>query len=243
MEVELKIGVIGDLDPSLAFHKATNEAIFHAGEALGLKVSVSWISTPTLNQKPAHEILSTFDAIWCSPGSPYQSMEGALEGIRVARENSWPFFATWGGFQHALIEYARNVLGIPDADHEESSPEGKNLLINRLECSLAGRTCKVVLVPESNSAKAYGRNDASEQFHCNFGLNPIFRDRLFQGPLRVSGLDENGEVRMAEIIGHPFFMATLFLPQLSSTLLEPHPLIISFLKAAMAFHNLRNKGW
>jgi CTP synthase (UTP-ammonia lyase) len=94
MGVELKIGVIGDFDPSSPFHKATNMAIFHAGEALGLKVSVSWISTPTLIQKPAHEILSTFDAIWCSPGSPYQSMEGALEGIRFARENNWPFFAT-----------------------------------------------------------------------------------------------------------------------------------------------------
>jgi CTP synthase (UTP-ammonia lyase) len=91
---ELKIGIIGDFDPSSPFHKATNMAIFHAGKALALKVSSSWISTPDLSQKPADEILSTFDALWCSPGSPYQSMGGALEGIRFARENSWPFFAT-----------------------------------------------------------------------------------------------------------------------------------------------------
>jgi CTP synthase (UTP-ammonia lyase) len=91
---ELTIGVIGDFDPSSVFHKATNNTISHAGDALGLNQSVSWISTPTLSQKPSDEILSIFDALWCSPGSPYQSMEGALEGIRFARENGWPFFAT-----------------------------------------------------------------------------------------------------------------------------------------------------
>jgi CTP synthase (UTP-ammonia lyase) len=94
MGAELKIGVIGDFDPSSAFHKATNRAISHAGDALGLNQSVSWISTTTLSQKPADETLSSFDALWCSPGSPYQSMEGALEGIRFAREKGWPFFAT-----------------------------------------------------------------------------------------------------------------------------------------------------
>jgi CTP synthase (UTP-ammonia lyase) len=91
---ELKIGVIGDFDPSSPFHKATNDAISHAGDTLGLKVSSSWISTPDLSRNPADEILSTFDALWCSPGSPYKSMEGALEGIRFARGNNWPFFAT-----------------------------------------------------------------------------------------------------------------------------------------------------
>ena len=94
MEDELKIGVIGDFDPSLLFHTATNQAIRHAQGALGLNVSLSWIPTPTLAQKPATEVLSSFDALWCSPGSPYKNMSGALEGIRFARENGWPFFAT-----------------------------------------------------------------------------------------------------------------------------------------------------
>jgi CTP synthase (UTP-ammonia lyase) len=132
-------------------------------------------------------------------------------------------------------------LGIQDADHEESSPEGGTLLINRLECSLVGQTRKVMLIKETNSANAYGSVEANEQFRCNFGLNPTFRDTLFKGPLQVSGLDENGEVRIVEIPGHPFFIATLFLPQLSSIPSEPHPLILSFLKAATAFHDLRNK--
>jgi CTP synthase (UTP-ammonia lyase) len=97
------------------------------------------------------------------------------------------------------------------------------------------------LIPESNSAKAYGRDEASEQFHCSFGLNPAFRDKIFKGLLQVAGLDENGEVRIVEIVDHPFFIATLFLPQLSSTPSEPHPLVISFLEAATAFQNQRAK--
>jgi CTP synthase (UTP-ammonia lyase) len=116
------------------------------------------------------------------------------------------------------------------------------LLISRLECAITGQTRKIKLIPKTKSAEAYERNETSEQFHCNFGLNPAFRDLLFKGPLRVSGVDENGEVRIVEIVDHPFFMATLFLPQLSSTPSEPHPLVISFLKAATAFHNRRNYG-
>jgi CTP synthase (UTP-ammonia lyase) len=141
------------------------------------------------------------------------------------------------------LEYARNVLGIKEADHEESSPDGRTLLINRLECSLVGQTRKVNLILGSKSAKAYEKDFAIEQFLCNFGLNPAFRDPLFKGPLKVSGVDENGEVRIVEIIDPPFFIATLFLPQLSSTPSEPHPLIISFLKAANTFHNLRMKKY
>jgi CTP synthase (UTP-ammonia lyase) len=94
MEDELRVGVIGDFHPSFVYHKATNEAIAHAQVALGLNVSVSWIPTTSLAQKPAKEILSSFDALWCSPGSPYKSMGGALEGICFARENGRPFFAT-----------------------------------------------------------------------------------------------------------------------------------------------------
>jgi CTP synthase (UTP-ammonia lyase) len=133
-------------------------------------------------------------------------------------------------------------LGIQDAEHEETSPDGGTLLINRLKCAITGQTRKIKLIPKTNSAKAYGRVETSEQFHCNFGLNPAFHDNLFKGPLQVSGVDENGEVRIVEIVGHSFFIATLFLPQLSSNPSDPHPLLISFLKAATFFHNRRTNN-
>ncbi|MBI4766535.1 MAG: hypothetical protein HY787_18365 [Deltaproteobacteria bacterium] len=113
------------------------------------------------------------------------------------------------------------------------------LLISRLTCAITGQTRKIKLIPRTKSAEAYERDETSEQFRCNFGLNPAFRDRLFKGPLQVSGVDENGEVRIVEIVDHPFFIGTLFLPQLSSTPSEPHPLVRSFLKAAKVFQDLR----
>ena len=94
MNGELRIGVIGDFDPSSLSHNATNNALAHAQDALGLNASVYWVPTPTLAQKPARKILSSFDGLWCSPGGPYKSIGGAMEGIRFAREKAWPFFAT-----------------------------------------------------------------------------------------------------------------------------------------------------
>jgi CTP synthase (UTP-ammonia lyase) len=93
MDRNLKVGVIGDFDPSSVSHAATNAALDHAAAALDISVNVSWVPTPDLEDRGA-SALETFDALWCSPGSPYRSMDGALAGIRFAREQGWPFFAT-----------------------------------------------------------------------------------------------------------------------------------------------------
>jgi len=94
MDAELRVGVIGDFNPSSVSHTATNEALAHAEAALGMRVAVSWVPTHTLTPQSAGAILASFDALWCSPGSPYRSMSGALAGIRFAREEGWPFFGT-----------------------------------------------------------------------------------------------------------------------------------------------------
>ena len=93
MQRRLTIGVIGDFDPSSIPHVSTNAALDHAATALGIPVAVSWLPTPGLEEGSA-ATLERFDALWCSPGSPYRSMDGALAGIRFAREKGWPFFAT-----------------------------------------------------------------------------------------------------------------------------------------------------
>ncbi len=109
------------------------------------------------------------------------------------------------------------------------------LLISRLECVIAGQTRKVRLLPETIAARAYGREEALEHFRCNFGLNPDYRERIEKGGLRVTGVDDNGEVRVMELHSHPFLVATLFLPQLSSSAGAPHPLVVAFIEAAAAF--------
>jgi CTP synthase (UTP-ammonia lyase) len=123
-------------------------------------------------------------------------------------------------------------LGIEDAEHEESAPGAPTLFISRLACSLAGKTQTIKMTPDSRVHQAYGRQEATEQFHCNYGLNPEFRDRIGRGQLKIAGVDLDGEVRIVELSDHPFYVATLFLPQVSSRPENPHPLIVAYLKAA-----------
>jgi len=167
------------------------------------------------------------------PGSPYASIDGALRAIRFAREHGRPFLGTCGGFQHALIEYARNVLGLADADHAESSPEAEMPLIAPLSCALVGARGTIRFVPGSALAAIYGAPEAVEGYHCSYGLNPRYRSLLESSPLRISAVDEAGEVRGVELAGHPFFVATLFQPELSALAGTPHPLVRAFVAAAV----------
>ncbi len=168
--------------------------------------------------------------LWIAPASPYRSMEGALEAIRWARERQIPLLGTCGGFQHIILEYTRNVLGIADAEHEETHPDASRLIITRLACSLVGRTMTIALRPGSLVARAYGRTSIQEQYHCNFGVNPDYIEALGAGTLQIVGSDDEGIVRAVELDSHPFFVGTLFLPQHRSTPTEPHPLVLSFLE-------------
>jgi len=118
------------------------------------------------------------------------------------------------------------------ADHAESNPEAADPLINRLSCSLVGQTQTITVKPGSLAHRAYGRDQVQERFQCSYGLNEVHREKLEQGGLKFTGLDPEGQVRMVELEGHPFFLATLFMPQMSSRPGAAHPLIKAFLKAA-----------
>ena len=134
-----------------------------------------------------------------------------------------------------MLEYARNVLGIADAEHEESAPTAPTLLVSKLASSLVGKTQKIKILSGSLAYQAYGRDEVSEQFACNYGLNPQFQDKVEKGRLKITGVDLYGEVRVVEVLDHPFYVATLFLPQISSAPASPHPLIVAYLRAALAF--------
>lgn len=137
------------------------------------------------------------------------------------------------------MEYARNVLGIADAEHEESSPRSPTLVISKLTCSLVGKTQKIAITPGSIAHRAYGGKEVMEQFFCNYGLNPAFRDQINKSNPNVIGVDSEGEVRVVELSDHPFYVATLFLPQVASSPGTPHPLIVSYLEAAVGFQTQR----
>jgi CTP synthase (UTP-ammonia lyase) len=125
------------------------------------------------------------------------------------------------------------VLGVIDAEHEESAPGAETLLISRLTCSLVGQTQLVHFVPGSQIAAIYGQAEASEDFRCNYGFNPAFTERFRASALRFVALDDAGDLRAIEMPRHRFYLATLFLPQMRSTPEQPHPLIKAFVQAAI----------
>jgi CTP synthase (UTP-ammonia lyase) len=227
----LRIGVIGDFDPDFPPHPATNSALDHAAEGVAVELEVRWLDTEGLCKvEPA--TIDSFDALWCAPGSPYHSLAGAVRTIRLARELGCPLLGTCGGFQHMVIEFARNVLGVEDAQHAEYDPYASRLFISELRCSLAGRTMSVELAADSRAAELYGRTEAHEQYYCDFGLNPDFRSELEAVGLQVTGSDQDGEARVVELPDQPFYLATLFVPQLDSLPERPHPLVSALLTAA-----------
>ena len=232
MTTNVRIALIGDYNPEVRAHVAISRALQLAADALACAVEPLWIATPSLDQGTKKQ-LSAFDAIWCVPNSPYACMDGALRAIRFARESGRPFFGTCGGFQHAVIEYARNVLGLGEADHAESNPDAAMPLVSRLVCPLPGARGNIRLKAGSQLSAIYGKTEIAENYNCNFGLNPRFESMLNDGKMTFSGRDENGEARAVELKGHPFFIATLFQPEQSALAGATHPLICAFVRAAV----------
>jgi CTP synthase (UTP-ammonia lyase) len=227
MTSTLRVALVGDYSPEILAHVAIPKALELAAAAESIPTTSEWLPTSSLDPLQ----LASFHAVWCVPGSPYANMQSALNAIRFARENNHPFLGTCGGFQHALIEYARNVLGRTEADHAESNPTAALPLIAPLSCSLSGTTGRIELKPQSRIADIYGCHQISEQYNCNYGLNPTFNSLLEGSALVATGTDQNREVRVVELFGHPFFFATLFQPERSALSGRAHPLISAFLRA------------
>jgi CTP synthase (UTP-ammonia lyase) len=126
-------------------------------------------------------------------------------------------------------------LGIQAADHQETNPTASIPFISKLSCSLVGESQKIRLAPNTLTFQAYGKDTIKERFNCHYGLNEAYRNTIEKGGLKIAGVDTNGEVRIVALSNHRFYMATLFLPQFSSSPDLPHPLIVLYLKAALVF--------
>jgi CTP synthase (UTP-ammonia lyase) len=224
-----RIGLVGDYDAAVPAHQAIPPALALAQSALGAPIESCWLPTETIDSDAA---LAPFDALWCVPASPYRSMEGALRAIRFARERPRPFLGTCGGFQHAVVEYARNVLGWADAEHAETAPDAARPVIVPLACSLVEVTDRVRLLPGSRIAAAYGAGETVEGYRCRYGLNETFRSTLASGALRITAEDDAGDVRALELPDHPFFVATLFQPERAALTGRLPPLVAAFVRAA-----------
>ena len=223
------IGLVGDHDPEVVAHRAIPKALGRAALSLGRTVDPVWIGTEEVADDPEGS-LASMHAIWCVPASPYRSMEGALAAIRRARERGIPFLGTCGGFQHAIVEFARNVAGLDDADHAETNPGGGTLVISGLACSL--RAGRVRVEEESILGNAYGAREIAEEYQCSYGLNLHFRGVLEANGMRFTAFDPDGGVRAMELPSHPFFVGTLFQPERAALRNTTPPLVTAFVRAA-----------
>lgn len=227
----LRIALVGDYNPDVLAHQAIPLAIDDAAAVLEVTADYDWLATTELTSP---EDLVGYDAIWLVPASPYKNADAAFIAARYARENSVPFLGTCGGFQHALIEYARNVLGWQDAAHAETDTEGR-MVIAPLTCSLIEQSDAIELRANTLIARAYGQEEIEEGYHCNYGVSPEFAQELEKGDMRVTGWDAQGEIRAVELVTHPFFIATLFQHERAALAGRPAPLVQALLRAALKY--------
>ena len=228
----IKIGIVGDYNPAYYTHLAINDSISHISEAIDKEFSCDWIHTSILKEN-FQEIIAPYSGIWMASGTPYANTQGALKVIKHARENDISLLAICGGFQYMIIEYARNVLGIKNAEHEETSPDAENLIIKSLPCSLVGQSEELtILDKDSITYRAIRKEKFTGSYHCSFGVNPEYKKIIDDGGLKVIVENDSGEVRGYEIKNKKFFAGSLFQPQLHSSKGNPNPLLLSFFKAA-----------
>ncbi|MBN0046888.1 hypothetical protein JS756_22790 [Streptomyces actuosus] len=225
-----RIALVGDRSPHVVSHTRVPLLLDALADRERLVLDAYWIPS---EDAAAPGAVRGFDAVWVLPGSPYRSEAGVLAAIRTAREDGIPFLGTCGGFQHALLEYARHVCGLTRVAHAENDPGADDLLIEPLACSLVGHEAAVAVEPGTLAQSVIGAERTVERYFCAYGPSRHL-DTLHAGGLRFSGHDEDGQVRIAELPGHPFFLATLFQPELYGDGSRPHPVVRALARAAVA---------
>lgn len=222
------IGLLGDRNPSFITHQAIDRALELFNDR-GQNVRAAWLGTRDVSLS---ELIGV-DGLWVLPGTPYENEEIVFEALSIRREENHPTLGTCGGFQHMVLEFARNVVGLQSASHEETAPDADALVISSLPCSLVGEERLVHCVPETRMAQICGNEPFIGYHYCNYGINPHYQAALEVAGLRLSAFAEDAGVEAIELNTHPFYVGTLFQPQMG--LLKGfglHPLIESFLNAA-----------
>ena len=213
------IALLGDRNTDFATHRALDETIL----ALPSHVQASWVATDSA----AARHTGAYDAVWISPGSPYRDDDAVFRAIGTARVLGQPLLGTCAGFQYAAIEIARNTS--IDAGHAENPEGAKEIVIDRLACGLYGQRTMVHPIAGTHVAAACG-DEPFEGYHfCGFGLRPEYVPALEYAGVVVSAWGDDAGAEAIELTDHPFFVATLFQPQMADPM---HPLIRAFVDAA-----------
>ncbi|MBE0651792.1 MAG: CTP synthase [Bacteroidales bacterium] len=229
-----RIVILGDFNPAYPTQHALNDSVRHVLKKFDEEIQFDWVGSDVLNYKTAFDKL--YCGLWIAPGSPYKDMENVLDTISFTRQNNIPTFGNCGGFQHMVIEYARNVCGISHADHEETDPGSKDLVISKLACSLVGQEENLTIVDKhSKLFNIIKKEQLLGKYFCNYGINSKYLDALKSNGFKTTVVSEDGQVRAFEIADHRFFIGSLFQPALTSTKKEPNPLIVEFVKESISW--------
>jgi CTP synthase (UTP-ammonia lyase) len=223
-----RIALIGNRSPEVRAHLRIPQLLRTLLERDGVAVDAYWLPSEDVGAGT----VAGFDGVWAVPGSPYRSEAGALAAIRDARELGIPFLGTCGGFQHALLEFARHACGLGRVEHQENRPEASDCVIVELACSLVGHEVAVRVEPGTLAESVLRADRVFERYLCAYGPAERYLDVLQAHGLVFSGRDDAGDVRIVELPGHPFFLGTLFQPELAGDGTRAHPVVRAFVAAA-----------
>ena len=239
---DLTIHVVGKYVGYEDSYKSLNEALYHGGFPHRVKVNIKWIEAEALEEPGGDALLDGADGILVPGGFGDRGTRGMMKAAQVARERSIPYFGICYGFQMATVEYARNVAGLPDADTTECAPDTPTKLIYKLRDLLGvdelGGTMRLgaydcELTPGSLAQRVYGATSIRERHRHRYEFNCLYEKNLIDAGLRISGRSPDGKfVEIAELPGHPWFLAVQFHPEFRSKPTRPHPLFSAFVEAA-----------
>ncbi|MCH1485431.1 MAG: CTP synthase [Flavobacteriaceae bacterium] len=245
----VKIGLIGKYIELQDSYKSILESFIHAGAVNEVRVEVIPVHSEHINQKNVEEKLNSFDGILVAPGFGERGVEGKIEAIKYVRINKIPFFGICYGMQMAIVEYSRNVLKLSDANSTEVNPKTNNPVIDLMEDQKSvtnkGGTMRLgswdcTLKIESLCYSIYGSSKINERHRHRYELNNKYLSDLENNNLIASGVnDETNLVEVIELKDHPWFIGVQYHPEYKSTVLSPHPLFVSFIRATKKIKNGR----
>ena len=242
-EDHVEIAIVGKYCELLDAYKSIRESLHHGGAAVGARVLIRSVSSEEIEAKGAKAILAGIGGILVPGGFGGRGVEGKILAVKYARENKIPYFGICYGMHMAVIEIARNVLKLPDADTTENNPNSKNPVIHLMDeqkkvmnlggtMRLGAFPCD--LVKSSLVRKTYGKDQISERHRHRYEFNNDYRKLFEKAGMMLSGISPNGMlVEIVELKHHPWFVGVQFHPEFKSRPIDPHPLFRDFVAASL----------
>jgi CTP synthase len=241
---DVTIGLVGKYVSLPDAYKSIAEAFVHAGAQNDCKVNLKWISSEDITADTVHSILGNLNGVLVAPGFGERGLEGKVHAIKYVRENKIPFFGICLGMQCAVVEFARNVLGL-EASSTELNPKTANPVIDMMEeqkkITIKGGTMRLgsygcKLKKGSKAHAAYGETLIHERHRHRYEFNNRYMEQIENAGLKAVGVNpESGLVEVVELKDHPWYVGVQYHPELKSTVLNPHPLFVKFVEASLNY--------